>query len=604
MIPLTTMKLLLGQFAAGLTCLLVCIPARSLESRPAPLLYAQNLDAPIVPPANAPDPEDSLSEPSIPEDLPDLPPSELPDVPVEQPPEPPVDFPTAPEVGRFRVGAIELLGVTLDAAELNQLTAEFQGDRVSVGDRLAAIEGQEVTLDDLLALRAFITDAYVEAGYITSGAFLPEQSFTDGGIVQIQVIEGLLETLEVRGLKRLKDKYIRDRMALRLGRPLQQTEIVEALQLLQLDSLIEAVNAELLAGSGPGFSILVLTVEEAPAWSGGFSINNYLSPSVGSEQINPYVSYTNLLGVGDRFDASYSLSRGVNSYDFNYTVPITPQDGTVNFRLATGNSRVIEAGFGDLGIRGESRTMSLGIRQPLIKTPNTELALGLSFDLRRSQTFIFDDVKTFFSRGTEDSLGESRVSVVRFSQDWLQRSPNRVLAARSQFSLGIDAFDATINDLGIDGEFLSWSGQFQWVQRLPEDRLLITRVSGQLTPDPLLPLEQFSLGGVRTVRGYRENQLVLDNGLTASLELRLPLSAIPNELQLTPFIEGGLGWNSGEDAGNVEELASIGVGLQWQIEPDLRLSLDYGYPLIEPDFVEDTLQEYGVYISLNWTFGE
>jgi hemolysin activation/secretion protein len=32
----------------------------------------------------------------------------------------------------------------------------------------------------------------------------------------------------------------------------------------------------------------------------------------------------------------------------------------------------------------------------------------------------------------------------------------------------------------------------------------------QLAKDPLLPLEQFTVGGASTVRGYRENQLVKD----------------------------------------------------------------------------------------------
>lgn len=107
------------------------------------------------------------------------------------------------------------------------------------------------------------------------------------------------------------------------------------------------------------------------------------------------------------------------------------------------------------------------------------------------------------------------------------RDAKRVLAARSQFSFGIDAFDATINNSGgaiPDGYFLAWIGQCQWVQQLSPRNLIVARIDTQLTPDLLLSLEQFSLGGVDTVRGYQQNQLVADNGLLASLEFRIPLT--------------------------------------------------------------------------------
>jgi hypothetical protein len=55
----------------------------------------------------------------------------------------------------------------------------------------------------------------------------------------------------------------------------------------------------------------------------------------------------------------------------------------------------------------------------------------------------------------------AKVAAFRFSQEWLRRDINRVLAARSQFSLGLDAFNATINDTGTDGQFFAWLGQFQ-----------------------------------------------------------------------------------------------------------------------------------------------
>jgi hemolysin activation/secretion protein len=168
--------------------------------------------------------------------------------------------------------------------------------------------------------------------------------------------------------------------------------------------------------------------------------------------------------------------------------------------------------------------------------------------------------------------------VIRFSQDWVNRGTRRVLAARSQFSLGIDAFDATINDTGTDGRFFSWLGQFQWVQQLSSRNLLVARIDAQLTPNSLLPLERFSIGGVDTVRGYRQNQLVADNGILGSVEVRIPLASDSSRLQLAPSFEIGTVWNDRDINPDPATIASLGLGLRWQATPDLSLRLDYGIP--------------------------
>ncbi|MGB3650239.1 MAG: ShlB/FhaC/HecB family hemolysin secretion/activation protein, partial [Rivularia sp. (in: cyanobacteria)] len=66
---------------------------------------------------------------------------------------------------------------------------------------------------------------------------------------------------------------------------------------------------------------------------------------------------------------------------------------------------------------------------------------------------------------------------------------------------------------------------------------LLTSINTQLTPDSLLSLERFSIGGVDTVRGYRQNQLVSDNGVLGAVELRIPLTENPKNLQVNPFVE-------------------------------------------------------------------
>jgi hemolysin activation/secretion protein len=519
-------------------------------------------------------------------------PTEIPQptIPTEPAPEPnlQIPVPAQPEAPtnsnvRFRVQKIEVLGNTVLQKEISSLTRSY--------------ENRDVSFDDLIALRSAITQLYINNGYVTSGAFLPNNQILDQGIVRIQIIEGQLERIDISGLQRLQDSYVRKRLELATKPPLNRQQLEQALQLLQLNPLIARVNAELTAGSVPGRNVLRVQLQEVPAIRGGVVLDNYQASSIGSIQGSVFLSHDNLLGFGDRFSAEYGRTEGLNLYNFSYTLPINAYDGTLSLRYGNNRSKIIEDIFRDLGIRSKTRTFSIALRQPIVRTPRTEFALGLSLDLRRSQTFLLDDIPFSFSEGAEN--GESKVTVLRFSQDWVNRAPNRVLAARSQFSFGLNAFGATTNDTGTDGQFFSWLGQFQWVQQLSPRLLLLTRTAAQLTPDSLLSLEQFSLGGVGTVRGYSQNQLVTDNGILGSVELRIPLTKDPNVLQIAPFFDIGKGWNRQEtDLDSL--LIGLGIGLEWRPSSNLDIRLDYGIPLKSVSDRGNSLQENGFYFSVRY----
>ncbi len=540
----------------------------------------------VTVPPTAPDAvEQTLPEPSeFPRPLPGEPPTSPPEPQLQTPPiqESPEVIPSSGE--RLFIKEVEVLGNTVLQDEITALTQQY--------------ENRSVTFEQLLELRSAIVQLYIDNGYITSGAFIPNNQDLSSGTVLIQVVEGEIEQIEIGGLKRLRMGYVRSRLDRATSTPVNQQRLEEALQLLQLDPLLEQVNAELTAGTTPGSNILRVSIEEAPAFHAAIAIENNQSPSIGSIQSSIEVSHDNLLGFGDRLSAEYGRTEGLDLYDVNYTIPVNARNGTLNFSYNNGDSRIIEDDFEDIGIRSETQTYSFGFRQPLTRTPTREFALGLSLDLRRSQTYLLDDIPFSFTEGPED--GEANVTVIRFSQDWVDRGTRRVLAARSQFSLGIDAFDATINDSGTDGQFFSWLGQFQWVQQLSPRALLVARIDTQLTPDSLLSLERLSIGGVDTVRGYRENQLIADNGILGSVEVRLPLTSDPRILQLSPFFEIGTVWNNRDIDPDPATIAGLGLGLRWLMTPDLSLSLDYGIPLISVGDRGNSLQASGLYFSIRY----
>jgi len=540
-------------------------------------------------PANFPPPNDLETPTNELETLPEtLSPSLDPIFP-SQPQLPAVPAPDPLDV-TIRVEQIQIVGSTAFTAE------ELQG-------AVRSFIGKDVTYEELLAIRTQITQLYRDRGYTTSGAFLPPQDLTDGSLT-IQVVEGVLERLDIQGLERLQPGYIRSRIGRAATPPLNLHRLEEALHLLRLNPLFDRVQAELSAGTAPGLSVLTLTIQEASALTLGVAGENYDSPSVGSMSGRIYASHRNFSGLGDRFTAEVRDTRGLTQYSIGYEVPLNPRDGTLSLRLTSGGSRIIETPFEPLGIRSQSSTISLGFRQPLILTPTTEFAAAIFLDLRESETFLFDTIPFSFSPGPE--RGKSQVTALRFSQDWVNRSNNRVLAARSQFNLGLPLFNATLNDRGVDAEFFSWNGQFQWVEAFSPDTILVARLGAQIAFDSLLPLEQFSLGGLDTVRGYRRNQRVADSGIVGSLELRLTVLRDPGGwgiLEVSPFFDFGTVWNRDGTLTPISgptTLASVGLGARWQLNRTLSARFDWGIPLVPLESQGHTLQDRGLVFSIRF----
>ena len=483
----------------------------------------------------------------------------------------------------------EVMGSTVfSETELNAVTEEFT-------DR-------DITFDQVLEARDAITQLYLDAGYITSGAIVPPQE-VENGVAKIHVVEGGVEDIVITGTTRLHPGYIGSRLNLGTRAPLQIDRLLERLQLLQLDPLIENISADLQAGIRPGENLLVVSVVEADSFDVRYTFDNARSPTVGSLRHQIQITERNLTGLGDALTLGYALTDGSDDFDVAYTVPINPYNGTLQFTYGSTNADIIEEPFQALNVASDATVAEITLRQPLVQTPIQELALGLVVSRQETQTFL--DGEAFFLSAGASNEGETVVTALRFFQEWTQRSPRQVIALRSQFNLGIDALGATVNteDDVPDSQFFSWLGQGQWVRLMAPDTLLVLRGSVQLTPDPLLGLERYGLGGPSTVRGYRQNELLTDNGAILSLEARFPLWRDRDNdglLQITPFIEGGYGWNNREDNPETNGLLSAGAGLLLQVE-NLDFQIDVGIPLIDTED-NDTLQERGIHFSLGYSF--
>jgi hemolysin activation/secretion protein len=431
----------------------------------------------------------------------------------------------------------------------------------------------------------------------------------------IRVVEGRLSDIEVSGTKHYRASVLRSRVELGASVPLDVAKLEESLQILQQDPRIERVHARLRPGEQPGEAVLELRVEEARRWLLELAADNWANPAFGGVEGDFQGRDDNLLGFGDALGSRFRVADGIWRFDGGYEFPISARGTLVSIGGEVSDSKIVEKPFSELDIETHYHSVRIGIEHPVYRTLQTQVTLGLAGDWRRARTRIcvFEDILggcdpfAFPGSGANADDGKTTVTALRLTQELVRRDRNQVIAARSMLSVGLPVLGASDHDIpasavglgGLrnpDGQFVAWLAQLQWARRFePWGVQAIFRVDAQLASDSLPSLERFPLGGHLSVRGYRENQLVRDQGVVTSLELRLPVQPWEGRMglfQLAPFVDYGHATNRRNPTPDPKNLASVGIGLLWRLGP-VDASVYWGHQLSKVD-TSGKLQDDGV----------
>ena len=493
-------------------------------------------------------------------------------------------------------------------------------DSATLAKLLDKYTGRKITSEELEAARQTLTLYYVNNGYINSGALLPDQDPTDG-IIHFQIVEGKLTSVTVTGNNWFQTWWLRNEMRQAAGDPLNFNTLKEGMQVLREKPTIAQVNAELQPGVAPGESQLKMDVQDKQPFRFSIEVNNFRPPSVGSTIAEAHFADLNLTGNNDPLQLTYGIANSTqgSSYEFSnldniggdYRFPISPWRTTMELGADKSNTSIVEAPFNQLNIMSKLTEYHLSLHQPVFENPKRARTLSLELDSRRSETSLFGQS---FSLTPGANNGVEDVFVPRFIQEFVDRSQVHVFSFRSQFSLGVDGFRSTINQGPPDGHFFDWLGQAQYIRRLGDsDNLIIARLNGQIADRPLLSIEQLELGGISSIRGYLENQALTDNGVLASLELRLPLWEDKDHnsiFSLAPFTDFGVGWDNVEVSGPVAApnmgrqgvaMPSAGMGLLFNPDKYFSAQLYWGYGFNRKQVPDgNSLQNQGIEFSVTF----
>ncbi len=462
-------------------------------------------------------------------------------------------------------------------------------------------EGRLLDAEALESARRALTRWYVDRGYVNSGARVPDQEVRQG-VVRLEVVEGALAAVDVRGTSHLDPEYLSRRLRASTSRPLALSDVVDRLRTMQELPIVETLRAQLLPGERPGEARLSLDVTEAPRWQAGVAVANNRPPSVGPIRTQLYATNRSLTGQADVLSTRYGLTSGLDDAGIEYVRRIALDDTAIALRADTTDASIVEAPFRELDIRSRTRLYAIGISRPLSATADAGTIVSASLERKRSDTYLLGEPFSF-SPGVQD--GRAVISALRLSAERYRRSAREALAMRGSLGIGVRAFGATVNDAAPDSRFVDAQAQVQYVRRLDaEGAQWVARLEGQWSADPLLPLEKFAIGGIASVRGYRENLLVRDQGLVGSTEWRHPLARLDvpalgtGLLQGALFADAGGGSNRGATTPSPRWIGSVGVALRLVVGTALSAELHYGHALRKVDGSGHDLQDRGIHFRV------
>lgn len=503
--------------------------------------------------------------------------------------------PAAPQT--FTLNSIALSGNTVIMSEVLQAVA-------------APYLNRPISADDVEALRQKLIRIYTDRGYVNSGVVWRDDigRGVANGILTGNVIEGRLSAIRVNGMQGLDERHLTRRLASSADGPFNLDLLRERFQLALSDPLIARMNARVSPGEQAGEAVLDVDVVLAPTQQFTLLANNYRPPSIGANAIGLNASFRNLTGFGDLLEASLqhapqSSAKGRASLSWN--MPAGFAGTRFTLALDHGDSSVVEQPSAALDISGQLSSVDVGLSQTLAESLTQKFSIGINHVNRDNRTLLMGSP---FSFTPNEPDGVTREALWRVWQDFSYRTPTQVVALRSTFTLGrnnlVDVPGLPPQDSPAKS-FRAWMGQVQWARQLSDNGAqLVVRGTLQRTPDRLLSLDGLAVGGVNTVRGFRENQLVRDNGAYLNVEFDYPVlrnAASGMQLNLVPFVDYGWARNTGGPSATLMS-AGLAARAQWQ---KFNIDLVIAKRLKQADAPasgSSNLQDKGVHLQVAYRF--
>jgi hemolysin activation/secretion protein len=464
--------------------------------------------------------------------------------------------------------------------------------------------GPNKTADDVEKARAALEKVYHDKGYQTVSVSVPEQN-AQTKVITLKVTELKVGRLRVKNSRYFDvDKIKATAPSLKEGAVPNFTDVTKDITSLN-QWPDRRVTPALRAGVTPGTVDVDLNVEDTAPIHGSVEINNRESPNTTDLRINSTVHYDDLWQLGHSLSFSYQVAperpNDAEVFSGSYLARV-PNVDWLNILAYAVKSNSDVATVGGTNIVGPGEIFGSRAVITLPTLPNLFHTLSVGVDFKH-----FDQTVSLSGNGFSSPVTYYPV-VASYSATFQNDKFTTQLNAGVTYNLrplsdDLVAFDNKRFDAS--PSFTHLNADLSHTQQLPEGFQLYGKVQGQVADGPLVSSEQLSIGGLDTVRGYLESEVLGDDGIVGNIEFRSPDVGAMMQQQIKdeagqPHVTTFNEWRffTFADAGTATvldplpgqqssfDLWSYGVGGRFKMFDHLNGTIIYSVPMISQTYTQ------------------
>lgn len=458
-----------------------------------------------------------------------------------------------------------------------------------------------------------LTERFVNEGLITSRAYLGEQNLRSGTLV-ITLVSGKIEAIRLNGQQispwdpasRADSGGWFTDVGIRMAIPASPGEV---LHLADLEQGVEQINRmrrnkaemQILPGSAPGGSVIGIKNEAGDRLWFSAGIDNYGSQQTGLNRTRFGVEADNLLGFQEIVSFNYSGSRETNALVGSASVPFGYDTFSYTTSLSEYQTLISDTAL----LYGKTVASTWGWNRVLSRSQASRLALDVTLSLRRAER----DINNLPL--APQKLTVARVGLGKLWRFLVEQRPAS-LTLEAGVSRGLTAFGADRDSPQIQageahGQFtkLDFNGALSFALPSPDAAQFIVRTqfNGQWTRQALFGSEQIFVGGMSSVRGFRESGVSGDRGAYSRNEIVWANAPALAGVRMEPYVFLDTGITELIAEGHTRRLSGIGLGTRLQYQSGKHAwssELTLGRPVQQPGFL--SRKETLLLATLNWTY--
>ncbi len=495
--------------------------------------------------------------------------------------------------------------------------------------------GKCLNIVEIRELNQILTNHLISEGYATSKA---ETSLAnpETEVLKIKIIESKLENI-LFNQETFFDKTQKFTAFgfMKKGDILNIEKIENGLDQINRLSANNAVM-KIAPGQEPNSSVVLVENTVGKTSNLTLSYDNYGSRITGVKRESISFSQDNLLKLNDNLSINRTANdlnknhdkRGSNSISTNFSIPFSWYILTLQYSKS---SYFFYVGKNQVKNNGTTSSKSVTLDVNLLKKRKLKITSNFNLLQRYNQNFS-DNVKQEES-SRKASIASTGISTTLFFN-------NSSLLLKPSFSKSLNILDAEKDPIGLDkssahSKFNIWKFYGNYAHKFTASKTPVNyslTFDSQISDRTLYGNDRFSVGGVYSVRGFRDGSLSFDSGYSIKNEVTVYLgqTILPylnqeepskylqylNYLYLTPFYDYGFSQaaerkrvgvnplNSQILRGNTESGRLSGTGVKFGINHQyLNANITYAKVLSRSQhLLQNYNEKKAIYFNLSTNF--